>query len=145
MEYTPLHQAGFLDIPLSQLESTFLTPFEEKARRELLLKRFQVLLDKFNETGLKAEIWIDGSFATQKPDPNDIDIIFFVDGLEANKLSPDLQAILVELNNRSLSQIRYNCDVFIFPNNNPDNRSYWRGWFGFSRDEQPKGIIRLYI
>jgi hypothetical protein len=145
MEYSPLYQAGFQDIPLTQLEATFLTPFEEKARRELLLIRFQALLDKFNETGLKAEIWIDGSFATQKPDPNDIDIIFFVDAIEANKLSPDLQAILEELNNRALSQIRYYCDVFILPNNNPDNRSYWRGWFGFSRDEQPKGIIRLFI
>ena len=145
MEYSPLHQAGFLDIPVTHLESTFLSPFAEKTRREHLLSRFQAFLDKFNETGLRAEIWIDGSFATHKPDPNDIDIIFFVDGIEVNKLSPDLQAILWELNNRSLSQIRYNCDAFILPNNNPDNRSYWRGWFGFSRDEQPKGIIRLYI
>jgi len=26
-----------------------------------------------------------------------------------------------------------------------EHRSYWRGWFGFSRNEEPKGIIRLNI
>jgi hypothetical protein len=145
MEYTPLHQAGFLDIPLSQLDNTFISPFVERSRREYLLMRFRSLIEKFMETGLKAEVWIDGSFATQKPDPNDIDIIFFIDGLEANKLSPDLQGILNELNNRTISQIRYNCDVFIIPNHDPNIRSYWRGWFGFSRNEEPKGIVRLYI
>jgi len=145
MEYAPIHNAGFLDITNEQLEETFLEPFDNKTRREYLLSRFNALVDRFKETGLSAEVWIDGSFSTLKPEPGDIDVIFFVDGNQVNLLTPDQQKIILELNNRQYSNIRYNCDVFIIPNQDFNNRSYWRGWFGFSRNEEPKGIIRLYI
>lgn len=145
MEYKPLHNAGFLDINSSELENTFVKPFVNKDRREYLLQRFNSLIERFKETGLNAEIWIDGSFATKKPEPGDIDIIFFVDGKEVNLLHPDSKKILTDLNNRKITQIRYNCDVFIVLNQDFNMRSYWRGWFGFSRDEVPKGIIRLFI
>jgi len=145
MDYQPLHIAGFLDITNDQLERTFLDPFDNKDRREYLLTRFSALIDRFKETGLTAEIWIDGSFATLKPDPGDIDVIFFVDASIVNLLPADKQKIIMDLNNRQYSNIRYNCDVFIIPSQDTNNRSYWRGWFGFSRNEEPKGIIRLYI
>ncbi|WP_291125268.1 DUF6932 family protein [Flavobacterium sp. UBA6031] len=145
MEYQPLHNAGFLDITDAELNRIFLEPFADKTRREYLLNRFSALTDKFKETGLSAEVWIDGSFSTHKQDPGDIDVIFFVDENQLNILSADKQRIIIELNNRTHSNIRYNCDVFIVPNQNFNLRSYWRGWFGFSRDEEPKGIIRLHI
>lgn len=145
MEYQPLHNAGFLDITDAELDSTFVKPFVDKTRREYLLNRFGALTDKFKETGLSAEVWIDGSFSTLKPNPGDIDVIFFVDEVQLNALAADKQRIIYELNNRTYSNIRYNCDVFIVPNQNFNLRSYWRGWFGFSRDEEPKGIIRLHI
>jgi len=145
MEYAPLYNAGFVNISNEQLEDTFLGPFDNKTRRAYLLSRFGALLDRFKETGLNAELWIDGSFATLKPEPGDIDLIFFVDEIQLNLLPPDKRVIILELNNRTISQIRYNCDVFIVTKQNINRRSYWRGWFGFSRDEEPKGIIRLYI
>ncbi len=145
MEYAPLHNAGFVDISNDQLEETFLSPFDNKARREYLLSRFGALLDRFKETELNAELWIDGSFATLKPEPGDIDLIFFVDAIQVTSLLPDKQNIITELSNRTISKIRYSCDVFIVSAQNFNARSYWRGWFGFSRDEKPKGIIRLYI
>ena len=145
MEYEPLYNAGFNDISLDDIPNVFVEPFNPKDRREYLIKRFNVLLERFKETGLEAEVWIDGSFATTKPEPNDIDVIFFIDGNKANALSPDKQKILIELSNRQYSQIRYQCDVFVIPNQNQELRSYWRGWFGFSREEVPKGIVRIFI
>lgn len=145
MDYEPLYPAGFVDIRDTELEATFLEPFWDKSRRKYLLGRFSALIERFKETGLNAEVWIDGSFSTKKPDPGDVDTIFFVDDTEVNMLPVDKQEILVEINDRKSSQIRYSCDVFIVPNKDVDNRSYWRGWFGFSRNEKPKGIIRMYI
>ncbi|RCW23131.1 DUF6932 family protein [Marinilabilia salmonicolor] len=145
MDYEPIHSAGFLDITKEQLVTTFVEPFDVKKRREYLLERFDALVDRFKETGLNAELWIDGSFATLKPEPGDIDLIFFVDANDVNSLQADKQRIIMELNNRTYSNIRYNCDVFIVLNQDLNKRSYWRGWFGFSRNEEPKGIIRLYI
>ena len=145
MDYQPIHSAGFLDISNDQLDNIFLAPFDNKGRRKYLLERFSALVDRFKETGLSAEVWIDGSFATLKPEPGDIDIIFFVDANNVNTLPEEKKKIIMELNNRTHSNIRYNCDVFIIPSQDFNNRSYWRGWFGFSRNEEPKGIIRLYI
>ena len=145
MNYEPLFQAGFKDITIDELEDVFVNPFDNNGRRAYLLERFMALIDKFKETGISSEVWIDGSFATNKPEPGDIDMIFFVDGNEANALEPEKQRILNELNDRKISQIRYKCDVFIVPNQNSNMRSYWRGWFGFSRNEEPKGIVRLSV
>lgn len=145
MEYAPLHEAGFKDIPYIELNNHFVEPFENKSRREYLMNRFGALIDKFKEIGISAEIWIDGSFTTEKPEPGDIDIVIFVDEREVNNLSQDKQKILSDLNNRAISKIRYQCDVFMFPKQDGNLRSYWRGWFGFYREEQPKGIFRLFI
>lgn len=145
MEYKPLYQAGFKDIELCELRNVFVEPFENPSRREYLLTRFEALLDRFRETGISSEVWIDGSFSTEKPEPGDIDMIFFIDANEANLLEPEKKRILLELNDRKASSIRYNCDVFIVTNQDYNMRSYWRGWFGFSRSEEPKGIIRLSI
>lgn len=124
MEYAPIHNAGFLDISNDQLEEIFLTPFENRTRREYLLSRFGALLERFKETGINAEIWIDGSFSTLKPEPGDIDVIFWVDGNLVNLLPIDKQKIILEINNRQYSNIRYNCDVFVLPNQDFNNRSY---------------------
>lgn len=145
MEYKPLYQAGFKDVNQADLRKVLVEPFENPDRREYLLTRFEALLDRFRETGISSEVWIDGSFSTEKPEPGDIDMIFFVDGQIVNNLPPEKQNILKELNDRNMSSIRYKCDVFIVPNQDVNARSYWRGWFGFSRNEEPKGIIRIAI
>jgi hypothetical protein len=145
MEYKPLYQAGLKDINENDLKSVFVEPFDNTTRREYLLTRFGALIDRFKEVGISSEVWIDGSFSTEKPEPGDIDMIFFVDTQEVNSLPQEKQCILMELNDRNTSSIRYNCDVFIVPNQDFNARSYWRGWFGFSRNEEPKGIIRMAI
>ncbi|MGR0480045.1 MAG: DUF6932 family protein [Candidatus Electronema sp. V4] len=145
MDYEPLYPAGFVDIRDTELEATFLEPFGDKSRRKYLLGRFSALIERFKETGLNAEVWIDGSFATKKPEPVDIDTIFFLDSDKVSMLCADKQNILNELKDRKYSKIRYDCDFFISLNGDANWRSYWRGWFGFSRYEEPKGIIRLYI
>ena len=145
MSYNPLFPAGFHNIIESNLLEIFVEPFDIQERRQYLIKRFKALLDRFREAGINAEVWIDGSFATEKPEPGDIDAIFFINSEDVNQLTHDKQKILTELNTRMLSKIRYQCDVFIVPNNDPNIRSYWRGWFGFSEEEIPKGIINALV
>ena len=143
MEFEPLYPAGFHDITLDNLDDIFVVPFAENERRKYLTERFKDFLDKFSEIGISAEIWIDGSYSTHKPEPGDIDIVFFCDPNQLNTLTPDKHVLISELFNRHLSKIRYNCEVFLAPTDNTNLRSYWRGWFAFSRDEKPKGIPRI--
>ena len=132
-EFEPLYPAGFHD----NLENIFVIPFNNNTRRSYITNRFRDYIEKFSELGLKAEIWIDGSYSTQKPEPNDMDILIVFDANEVNQLPLEKRPLLGELFNRELSKIRYSIDVLVLPSNNTDHRSYWRGWFGFSRSAAP--------
>lgn len=143
MEFDPLLEPGFHDITIDSLESIFVQPFQNKERRLYLTERFKVLFEKFTELGIEAEIWIDGSYSTQKPEPGDIDLVFFYYPDQLNSLPEEKRVIVEELFDNKITKIRYNCDVYYAPTTEPEWRSYWRGWFGFSRDENPKGIPRL--
>jgi len=143
MDFPPLFNAGFHEISLDDFEEIFVTSFQNKNRRRYLMNRFFAFIESFEEIGINAEIWIDGSFSTQKEEPNDIDILFIVDEMEVNQLAPESQNSLTNLFDRNESKIRYCCDLFLITSNNFDIRSYWRGWFGFSRNEAPKGIPRI--
>jgi hypothetical protein len=144
MEFDPLYPAGFRDISFDSLDDIFVTPFENGERRKYLTDRFRAYIEKFSELGLQAEIWLDGSYSTNKPEPGDMDILIVFDVNEVNNLPLEKRPLLQELFDRELSKIRYSIDVLLLPSNDVNNRSYWRGWFGFSRNEQPKGIPRLY-
>ncbi len=143
MEFEPIYQAGFHEITIDKMDEIFVQPFSNNSRRFFLTTRFKALIEKFSELGLAAEIWIDGSYSTLKPEPGDIDIVFFCDPKELNSLPIEKQFLISELFNRDLSKIRYNCDVFLAPHDNTEMRSYWRGWFAFTRDEKPKGIPKI--
>jgi len=90
-------------------------------------------------------VWLDGSFSTEKIDPNDVDLVVFADPVEINKLPPSLQTYLRGLFDRATSKRQYGCDVLFAPSSDTTMRSYWRGWYGFDRLEQPKGIARLAV
>jgi len=143
MEFEPIYPAGFHDISLDAMHDIFVAPFEDNERRKYLTERFKNFFEKFSELGIGAEIWIDGSYSTLKPEPGDIDIVFFCNPEQLNTLTQEKRTLISELFNRDISKIRYNCEVFLVPTDNANLRSYWRGWFAFSRDEKPKGIPRI--
>jgi hypothetical protein len=144
MAFEPLYQPGFHDFTIEELDNLFVNNFDPLDRRKYLADRFRDYLEKFSELGINAEIWVDGSFSTWKPDPNDIDILIVFDPDEVNVVPDEKIPLLKELFDRDLCKIRYSIDVLLCQNTDIDGRSYWRGWFGFSREETPKGIPRFY-
>lgn len=92
---------------------------------------------------------MDGSFATTKVNPNDADLILFIDYADLAKIQsawsqlqtqhPHLDMYFAcaanEKTKKLLSPGDYNQVV--------NNRNYWRGQFGFDRQDNPKGIIKL--
>ena len=60
--------------------SIFAEPFARPERRRYLLGRLEVYLrGRPSVQGSSYELWIDGSFTTEKEEPGDIDLLF-VDG-----------------------------------------------------------------
>lgn len=144
MEFEPIFPPGFHDIEIEQVDDLFVNSFPNNERRRYLTDRFKAFIERFLDLGLSAEIWLDGSYSTAKPEPDDIDILLVFNPIEINSLPVEKHPILNELFNRELSKIRYNLDVLLLPSDDVNKRSYWRGWFGYSRTEIPKGIPRIY-
>jgi len=145
MEFEPLLLPGIHDITKSDLSNHFASPFSNQEKRIQLIERFNYLIEKVELIGIPFEIWINGSFVTNKEEPNDIDIVFFFDPVKVNYLPADKKILLEEVANNAFSKYRYNCDVYFIPNDNQVLRSYWRGWFGYTRSETPKGFARITV
>lgn len=144
-EHPPLFAPGFHDINEADIPRFFVEPFNEKDRREKLAAGLAQLLEKLKELALKFEVWLDGSFATEKPEPEDIDVAVFFDINAVNALDDDGKRALEVLSIQVDTKVRYNCHIYFIPNHDPNIRSYWRGWFGFARGEVPKGIPRMFV
>lgn len=145
MEFEPLLAPGIHDITKETLEHHFVSPFALQEKRKQLIERFGFLLEKVEEIGIAFEVWVNGSFVTKKDEPNDIDIAFFYDPIQANALPAEKKTLFMEVADNSVSKYRYNCDVYFLPNNNVHLRSQWRGWFGFTRMETAKGFARINL
>ena len=145
MEFEPLLEPGIHDFTKETLEQHFVYAFALQGRRKYLFERFGFLLEKVEEVGMAFEVWVNGSFVTKKEEPDDIDIAFFFDPNQLPTLPPEKFALFNEVRNIELSKYRYNCDVRFVPNNDMNNRSYWRGWFGYTRSEKVKGFARISI
>ncbi|KAF0201720.1 MAG: hypothetical protein FD167_5687 [bacterium] len=78
VEYPPLLAEGFQDIKLDELKVIFLTPFPKTTTRTKILRIFKHWIKGVKKLNVKCEIWIDGSFATEKVDPKDIDVVLFI-------------------------------------------------------------------
>ncbi len=152
--FPPLLPAGFHDLDDNDIKSKFVEAFPESVRRSMLYCNYIQLLEQFRQINKQcecfSEIWIDGSFTTEKPEPDDIDILLVVDYLALNRLPETLKPLVGSLLNRGFVKINFNIDVLVLPENHPEidydeRRSYWRGWFGFDRKEKPKGLVRVML
>lgn len=147
IKYAPLLSAGFHELKIEELEDIFVRPFTSKKQRKVLVEKFKLLVSKLQGFGINFEIWIDGSFTTTNPKPNDIDLVFFAKQSGITNLPIEEQERLWIFFNLQKTIIKrtYSCDIYLEFTEDIKQRSYWRGWFGFSEDEKPKGIARIFI
>ncbi|MEW6023454.1 MAG: hypothetical protein AB1807_15090 [Pseudomonadota bacterium] len=140
-EYPMLLAPGFHRFSLSDLPHTFVTPFATSQRRPILLTGLKKFLDDLAALAIKGDLWFDGSFVTEKSDPDDIDLVVVLDPVSIEGLSPQQQLTVQQLFDNPSSKAKYNCDVYCVLSTDVVWVSYWRGWFGFKRDGRtPKGI-----
>lgn len=126
---------------LSEVEQTFV--FNEHRRH--LFAKFLTLLDAFSSANCNPiEMWLDGSFATQKENPNDIDVVFFV----YFELFEKFEEWLYE----TRKKYRKDIDAYfvpVYPDNHPlqrltkSDRIYWLNQFLDDRNGRKKGILQI--
>lgn len=142
-------EGGIIEVrDLSEIEQFLVISFpNSKTRRRNFdsLCKFLNNLDKSKVT----RIWIDGSFCSNKIDPNDIDCIVFIEPLKNNhNYFKNIIGNHHQLKNDYLDV--YPCwDKNYFSPYTKDwtefdhQESYWMGKFGFDRNRNNKGIVEI--
>lgn len=146
-EYEPLLENGFKQIGLWELDSLFLEPFGENIQRKYLIDRLNAYLSEVSYLGLNAEIWIDGSFTTHKPEPEDIDVVFLFDASEIDSLDERKAKLFEDLFIcRDVIKVRYSVDVYFIDRNDENEKQKWISTFGFNdRKLNSKGIYKIQL
>ena len=79
-EYGNLKPYESIEVDLATLKAYFVTRFPNSTTRKRLFENYERYLYRFQDKVFPIfEQWINGSFVIQKENPNDIDIITFLD------------------------------------------------------------------
>lgn len=144
-DFNPLLTAGYHPMTWQALEATCLTPFTNSTTRPTLTKQLEQFLNELRGLGLKGELWVDGSYVTDKLDPGDVDLVYVPDLACAPALENNyarIHLLFAQLGAKAL----YNCHAFLVDPADTDTLAYWRGLFGFCRDAKtPKGLIVITL
>ena len=108
------------------------------------------------------QIWIDGSFVTDKINPNDIDCVLYISVKLLNSLNKQQQSILSNVlvpqkrETHELIKQAFHTDPYLLLDvkDCPEHlnyheivkmKEYWEGWWGHDRQGNAKGYIILSV
>lgn len=110
------------------------------------------LVKTLEMAGVPGELWLDGSFLTERINPKDVDVVLKVDAPVYNiGTQEQREAIDWVIANQKPT---LKCDSYVlmqYPPGDPlydEGRwwySYWHTKWGFSREDDPKGIVVLTL
>ncbi|WP_079515530.1 DUF6932 family protein [Rossellomorea marisflavi] len=146
---------GIHEYNVEDFKKQFVEDFTESSSRERIYKDFCIWIEELNRVLPPAYMWLDGSYVTEKPNPNDMDIIVFycpkVIQIKGEEVSKQIGYTVNEVSRR------LNCDAYLcytlenfssqelarLPDQMTIMDKYWMGQFGFDRQRRPKGIVEL--
>jgi len=151
-EFAPLLPPGRHLLSLTELQTLCLDRFPRPTSRDQIFAAIELLVADLVQWGVRCELWIDGSFLTEKHDPDDADLSVVLDDDSFSLLDVKLQADLYSM----LYQKNYHAKVHTFvivtkPMGHPDFdvarrfAAEWSQWWQVNRDGWIRGlaVIRL--
>lgn len=128
-----------------ELKERCVDPFATSRTRQPVFNGFCRYRNELVGLGLNVTQWVDGSFTDEtRVDPDDIDLVNFVDAAEVNAIAalerPRAAALL---NGRDATKTSYSCHSFleiVFPAGHifaakfEQKRLYWRRWWSTPQD-----------
>lgn len=107
------------------------------------------ICSELSSSGLRAEVWVDGSFLTAKIEPDDVDVVVCLNASVLDTLTSAQQAVIERLSKQGHGDGAFKCDSYIHIDYDAGHdlhgrgtwmRAYWTRQFGFSRSMDLKGI-----
>lgn len=152
-----LNDAGYLpgtitEYPsLDRFREDFVDRFPHSHTREEIYRDFLLFLDEFGKICKQRRIWIDGSYVTGKENPNDIDVVIFIDYSLLRNNWKQIKKLLVKLEGSNLdifpiTEDNEDAKELLLPNdvkNVVENITYWREFFSKDRSGARKGFVQI--
>lgn len=149
-----LPPVGLIRPTVQEFEERFVKGAEDTRIRKDLFDNYNEYCNKLISLEVASIQWVNGSFTTKKPNPNDIDLVIHFDGMKIHQ-DKDLQVSVEKLIDKKEMKFRYKCHpqfVLVYPQTIPDLHSYyikryeyWLKWFSKDREGNSKGLIEFNI
>lgn len=119
--------------------------FTTSDHRVHLFEKLEELIQNAKATGLVREIYVDGSFVTDKEKPNDIDLILVFD--ERVPIDPSSEMLPADYNALSTKRLRrrYNFDVKVVYEDTDAFKRFMELFQTVKNSELRKGILRIEL
>jgi hypothetical protein len=152
-EHPPLLRAGLHEVNLAELRALCVesSRLQGSARRDQIMASLERAVQVLNANNIPGELWIDGSFLTEKPDPEDVDTSLRLSGEFYDQATPRQRQILKWFTEIAAAE---NIDGYLhleWPAGHPhhaigvENCEYWKKQWGTSRAGVAKGIAVLKL
>jgi len=143
--------SGVIQSTLKEFEERFVKGVIGSQTRKDIFLGYKEYCKDLLPLNVATKQWVNGSYTTNKKDPNDIDLVTHLDALKANNKAIYEQLVHLIVNKSDVVN-KYKCHVFgiaVYP---PDHelyretlkwKTYWMECFGQDRQKRLKGIIEF--
>jgi hypothetical protein len=143
-EYTCLLEIGRHTVSLASLESLCVGPFPKSRNRPMLMTGISGFIALLKERNVSGEVWVGGSFLTEKPEPADIDLVLSISSELVDSASSELGDFLNCIGNidikeyvaiedaKSVIKRDFNCDFHMLIQYPRISNEYWFGEYMYS-------------
>lgn len=152
-EFPPLLPVGFHPMSLDDLRQLCVDGFPLSGTRAAIMDGLEQVVGILRADQLAGELWIDGSFLTEKINPQDVDLALKLDDSFLAQCSQGQLDRINWFNDSPDLEGTYFCDSYVFavyPEGHALHgqgdwmNAYWIRQYGFNRDDtQYKGIARI--
>ncbi|MBW3543480.1 MAG: hypothetical protein KY476_24780 [Planctomycetes bacterium] len=151
-EFPALLPIGRHELDLAQLHTLCVDGFPESTTRAELMHSLEDIATRLRSSGVRGELWIGGSFVTEKLDPDDVDVVLRRQASSCDDWTLEERAAVDWLASGLAESHR--CDTYLlleWPESHPDYwfgeymYAYWLRQWGFGRDNSLKGIAVIKL
>ncbi len=94
VEYPPLLKLGFHQKTLEELREMCVNSFPTSKIRTTIMDNLEIIINELIKNKVEGEVWVDGSFLTEKIEPEDSDILLYFSGDFYDNGTPEQQMVI---------------------------------------------------
>ena len=132
-------------LTVAKLRQLCVDRFPLSRTRATIMLGLEQIVDRLRASHISGELWVDGSFLTDKINPNDSDVVLFIQQAFCDNATVQQKEAIKWINSNLKSS--HCCDSYVSIEYPPSHPLYWEGeylrayWmrqWGFSTDDAGK-------